>query len=323
MPYLTASIISSLAALITITVCIIAKTYLEPLGKMLIAINTADLLYCSVQYLALIFPPESDHLCKVFQMISLFGALSSCMWGAFFGHGLMLLVRSRETGALSRVMPYYIVFAIGCPFGLSIGSLFTNFATASNQDCIHTFQYGEHDLEFIAFVAIPIVITCVLCIIWFILAARQLKKLGEEEGSIKGLFVLVMYPGVMILCWTPVIIVALLIFFEVSVDPSVILIAQAFDQLHGFFNAIVYGGSTSAFRVFGGCCFWRKKARVRVLSLESISSSSNNSSVMVNSSMKSFSTAPNTKKQEDFDVLNTEFALSYASRSLSIIGGDH
>lgn len=249
MPYLISPILSGIATFIVIVCCIIFKSYKEPLGLMIFGITISDFAFCYVKTVYSIWLPSTDFMCKLAQGIGQYGVVSSVLWGAFFGHALLLITRSFQIDVLKTVTKYYLFFAVTVPLGLATLSIMTDYVVYENvngvERCIHKVYKGSVDVTFAVFTTIPLLIGCILSIVWYAMAAKKLKQVIQGDNA-KHLLTLIVYPAIMLGCWLPVLGNFTLSPFGLESSAETRALFQAIDQMQGLLDALIYGGSKHA-----------------------------------------------------------------------------
>ena len=114
--------------------------------------------------------------------------------------------------------------------------------SAEAKACVHRIYNDKVDFEFLFYAALPIVIICLVSIILYVRAAKHLKTL-HGEIQLSSLVIMVIYPAIYMFCWLPIVTKNLLAAFA-GINPShtMALVLRENSQLHGFLDAIVYGG---------------------------------------------------------------------------------
>lgn len=265
-------LISSTAILAVLASFYFTKASMKnPLNKMVIAINLADLVFVLTKASASVIEPINDVHCKFLQVSAQSGIISSVFWGAFFGHALYIVAKYYQGDQIAKYMINYVIFGVFVPIGLSFGSIFTDYVVYSATNggvCVHRLAAGQVDYDSLIFTIIPIGIGCVLSVMWYFMAFLRIKNL-VREGDKANLMMLMVYPGIMLLCWTPILIVSTRTFFGLNSNHTFVSIARALDQLQGLFDAIVYSGLiTTLKRGYNRTCNKRQNAERELTSSE-------------------------------------------------------
>lgn len=264
MPYVIMPILSSIASAIVLITCVVAKLYKQPLDIMLFWINLSDFLFCFPKAFTLLLPPSGDAYCRITQFTTHFGVIASVVWGSLFAHALVLVLTSENTEILKKAIRVYLSISIIVPTALSVYCLTTDYVhylyRENGHTCVHEVIQGKADYYSIIFTGMPILFCCLISIIFYIIAARRLNQI--TEGPKLYMLALVLYPGVVLMCWAPSLITNLLIMLGVKPNPVLLQIFQALDQTLGFWDALIYGASKKSLqesmkKVFFSC--WRKK----------------------------------------------------------------
>lgn len=243
--------ISTIAGLCVLTAFFVGKSLREgALNIMILAINIADLIFSFTKTSTSIIKPMDEVHCKFLQSLSQGAIISSVLWGAFFGHALYAVSKFGNAEILSKYMKYYFIFGVFLPLGVALGLTFSEYVIYSPENdgvCIHRVRDDRMDYESIIFFIIPLTVGCVLSVVWYFMAARRIKSLFLE-GDKGNLAMLIIYPGITLLCWVPMLIVNAHTLLGFVPSQSLVVTARALDQLQGFFDAIVYGGSIAVIR---------------------------------------------------------------------------
>lgn len=248
--YTVCPILSALSNVLVIFSCVYFKTYTSSLGKMILWINIWDFCYTFMKAFGTIYQPRDDLACQVFQGIAQVGLLSSVIWGSFFAHALLKVIENKNEKSLKRFMKYYVSSSLIVSFGLSGVLIFTGSFKYEKDlgECIHWIYYDKPDYSTLFYLFIPILVCCALSIVWFVKAANRFENtLGEGKRS-KYFITLMVYPAIVLFCWTPMLVVFIFVFAGNSQSHSLVPMVQALNQLQGFFDAMVYGkGSYTLF----------------------------------------------------------------------------
>lgn len=263
---LWAPILSIAATLAVIILCILQRSYNDFLGTMIMLLNFSDLIFCTAKVLGSIFIPTTDLGCKLFQMVSSAGLVSSVIITALFGHTLWVVSCSGDAELAKRNLKKYIYVGIVFPSVLAVAAVFTNFIQSEIKDgsniCVHRVHKGDLDFTHLLFTTIPIISSLILSLIWYLLAALKLKNL-LVEGKIQNLIVLIIYPAILWVCWAPYIIMSFFVMFGQSISLGVMTVCRALDQLQGFFDAIVFWPGTRKIvrELYKRACICNKQKR--------------------------------------------------------------
>lgn len=266
--YMICPLFSFTAAGIVLVISLKQRIYKEPLGKMIIFLLLADFLFGSskvIAYFGYIFGQrKSPMICSILNILSHTNLMCSFFWATLFGHAFYVIIDSSRTEVVKKYMKTYFFVAILLPILHSIGTEFTTYTVydENTNTCIHTVVIGEVDWQYIFFTDTPLFICCCLSLYWYTKTVRRLKGLIANESG-KELLTLGLYPAILIVCWGPMLVTSLMLSFGHRLPQWVTSTAQALGQLHGFFDAAVYGGSKKFARdLFKGLCrCWEKKKR--------------------------------------------------------------
>ena len=269
MPYLAVTILSCVSTFAVIVVAIMLKAYKKPLGTMILGITISDFVFTLTKTMGSIFIPQTGFLCNLLQTICLYGIVSSVMWGAFFGHALLITSKTFQVELLEKYKKYYIVFGSITTLGYEMLNLLTNNVEYLPDEtgvvrCIHITYPGTFDYAFSLFLTFPVLSGIILSVIWYVKAAKNLRVLIKGD-NVKHLLTLIVYPAIMLICWFPLIAVNALSQFGVAVSLQLQALVLAFAQMQGLINALVYGVSmnTLVANTLCFCCFQKKKNRIR------------------------------------------------------------
>ena len=222
---------------------ILLKAYSVPVGKLIFALNLMNLCYCSTKLSVHLLPPQTEISCRLFEVAACFGAVSSMILGACFGHSLYMLTRYRSLEASAKYVTHYPFIGIIGSATLAICTYLTplvqmSVAADGSLHCVHRIYVGKPDYTFIIFVDMPVVIAIVLSVIWYSFSVARLRNLFDT--SYKYIWVLLIYPAMLVICWLPLLIEALLASYGITISSGLATVLKAFDKLQGFINAIVY-----------------------------------------------------------------------------------
>lgn len=260
-PYSIAPVLSTLSAGLATVYCIINKSYKEALGMMVFAINLSDFLFSLPKAVAIFVEPFGQVYCQLFHGISHFGVLSSVSWSTIFAYALMVMATKLTTESLNRRMKYFIIGANLTALTLVLPTVFGGFIEydiiEGDPVCVHYVPKGEVEMKGLTLFAIPLLLALTISGVFYAKAAKKLRQL-LQSGSKKYLLTLIVYPAIFLLCWIPFLLLNLFIIFNEK--PTLILYrsSQALDQMQGFFNGLVYGGSKNLLQKaclkFCKCC---------------------------------------------------------------------
>ena len=271
--FLVIPAISAVATLIAVLNSLFTKVYKDPLQKMVLMINLADFLYCTARLSTGLAPPHSLLHCRSVLAVYVFGYQSGIVWGAMFGHGLYTYIKTRKVEQLSSNLKYYMLSATLLPMliSLTISTIanFLNYDTGLDK-CVHLVQPGQKDFETIFFIFVPLALTFLLNVVFYSGAIKQLRQMMKRENQ-KGIFILAVYPAILILCFGPFVIGFFLKFFGIDIPSDTMTFIFSCTQLQGLFDAIVYGGGiTNVCRKFSQmiCCCFKMDTRGEIVSMD-------------------------------------------------------
>ena len=240
-------LISAIAITIVILLSLIFKLYRRPFSLMVLAINIAHFLFHYTKLDVLVFPPYSDLHCRVFSIPIIFGLQSAAAWSALFAHAFLIIITnpsSCDTLLPLMIKKYYMPLAVLLPSVSGIMSFFTRHFVYSETKgtCIHLIYADHMDIPFFVYICIPIGLACIGSIVWY---KMLISKIYGLQGGRAGheLYVLMIYPGILLVCWGPTLIVQTLMQFGIESNDMLVDIVLLLVNMQGFFNALVYGKS--------------------------------------------------------------------------------
>ena len=245
------------------------------LAKMIFASNLMDAIFFSSKLSVLLHTPGSNTYCLTMRLIFNFIYFSLMIWKACFGHAFYSILKTKKTETLSHNLKYYTLFALVLPFISFVSSIFHGKPNYSEetQSCVDRVYLYKLDWPLMLYIIIPCISTIVLNIIWYIWAYRELQSIKLKK-NIKESLTLILYPGVLIVCWLPLFLVQTFVQFGVAANQSAIKGLTILAYLMGFFNALVYvEGKLRCVRRFGkrGSRYFsgKKQCEKKSLNLES------------------------------------------------------
>ena len=252
--YAIAPTLTTLATALVMCQCIISKIYKSPMGAMIFWINLAEFTFCITKPLGVAYPYKNSAYCALLGGISSFGALSSVIWGALFGHALMTITTYNLTEIGRRNLRAYILFAVILPLVLGIVSVPMRYLQYSEtkKTCVHRLEVTEIDWSYAILRTIPIMSSVALSLIWYILAGKRLLN-TKIANKAKYLLTILIYPAITFCCWVPSITVNVLLMHSVSVSETITMIGREISQFQGFLNALIY----MRYERWICCCWWR------------------------------------------------------------------
>ena len=245
--FLIPVLISAIATGIVVLLSLAFKLYKRPLSGMILAMNISHVLFYCSKLSVLFLPPHSNFHCGILSVINVFGLQSGEFWGAVFAHAFYIALKHQTTSEIPRMMKYYVIIAVIVPLINGLASLPTSFLIYSDTEktCVHRIYFGRIDIESDLFTMIPMWIACIASAIWYKKAINKIAGLQETEAG-PELYVLMIYPGILLVCWGPALIFeALLQFGLVGPNPTAFQIFNYLVNIQGFFNALVYGKSVA------------------------------------------------------------------------------
>lgn len=239
--YAIAPILSSISTVVAIILCLTTKSAKHPLTRMIIAINLSDFLFTFPKVIPVLI--GESWYCDLIQVVSRFGVISCVVWSTLFAHAFMTIVQHVQMEVIDKRFKYYVIIGVVLPAAAGLTALAGEMEyDGSNHSCDHAVANGYFDWEDFVFFAIPIMVGCFYSCYLYIKTARRLKNF-VREGHEKYVFTLILYPGILIICWGPSLFLNFLYAVRVPVNINVTKFFQAWDQLQGFFNGLAYTGS--------------------------------------------------------------------------------
>lgn len=241
-PNAYAPIISSVLTFMAISFGFYFKIYRESIGFMVFLVNFSDFIYTFTRIFPYIYNPGGDIMCIALTTIGCYGILSSTICSIFFGNILFLLTTEGGSKKLNTRFKYYIILATTVPIPFALTTLFWDHAFYDEQTeaCVHDSIIGKHDWAFAFRITAPITICCILSVIWYSMASFRIKKVLRSKNT-RYLLVLVGYPGIVLLCWFPLLICNLLIGCGLDINPGFYQGMQLLPYLQGAWDALTYG----------------------------------------------------------------------------------
>lgn len=237
-------ITSTIACTFVLIICLLNRLHKETVvGWMAAWILGADILFSFPKIIDYFMPSSTTFWCRFTEAIVLFGVQSSFIWSAFFGHLLYVVSTNSRVDELSRFKKAYILFAVFLPAISAISMTFTPYVMIDPDTklCAHPVYQGHVDFLYLFLMSIPLMTCCLLSIIWYVLAGIQLRK-HLDRGSTIELLVLVLYPGILLVCWVPNLVLNMYIFIGGHEVPNKTIMVGfvTLGHMQGFLDAIVY-----------------------------------------------------------------------------------
>lgn len=251
-PYFTSDyllippIISSVSTAFVIIVSLSFKLHKSPLGIMILGINFSDFVYAFTKSIGPFIPVESNAPCMILVFVGNISLRASILWGALFGHALLITITHHGLHILRMKIKWYLFFSIMIPFALSIPYLFLSYVRYDESAGI-CIIISEAVLNFVLLKTTPIILGIFLSMYWYIRAARNLAQIMAIKS--KGqLLTLLVFPMIELICWLPAITTQLIQKLDgpsESYPNALSKTLQSFAYLQGFFDAMVYGRSVN------------------------------------------------------------------------------
>lgn len=239
--YSSTGILSCIAAAVVVAIGFRAKIYRENLGKMVMTINIANLIYYPIKISGMFFNPPGNIYCRLAMGICRGTMTLSLLTGSFFGHAIYIMTARESAEAFHKSFRYYVLIggSVSSAIGTAVALSNYTFYLDSEETCVHESFPDEFDATMVLLIMLPTTVCAVLSIIWFLLTSRELIKKGVSSRIIESIG-LQIYPAIVIICWLPVFIILLVKQYNGDVSPGVELMLQNFYQLQGFMDALAY-----------------------------------------------------------------------------------
>ena len=237
--------LSDISAVTVLFLCFATRAFRDPLQIMVIMINFVDVLLYSARISVALIPPASTLHCKILHTFTTFGTQSTVLWGAFFGHGLHMVIKNDLKYSIRYCLKYYILFATIFPLFMSIGvTMFANYVQYSdNFGCYHEIQQGSLDYVSLCCRIFPMSLAVFLSIYWYSKTIFKVRAAIEREyGDATGIKMLAIFPAILLLCWVPSGVTTVMQALGMKVADSIHFAVWSLAHLQGFFNALTYGG---------------------------------------------------------------------------------
>ena len=235
-------ILSLVSTFLVLALALYFKMLQEPFGKMVFIVNFMDFVFACCKLSVFFYSPPNTDYCKILQALSQTSLLSSIIWSMFFSHVFFLVVKYQRKDVCMASFKCYTGISIVFGGGLGISTAFTDFVNYSPDQgtCVHQIWPGKIDITFIVFAVLPIGLCCITGIIFYVLAALVLKKYDAVLQT-NRLFLLLIYPAIIFVCWVPPLTINVLESFGISQSQDLGVKVRHLAMLQGFFNALAYG----------------------------------------------------------------------------------
>ena len=210
---------------------------------MILTLNAANTIYCFMKISGYIYKPSGLPYCKTAITISRVFICMSILASTLFGHTLYTITKYESLEAIEKYMKRYLLVLTVVPLTLGFSSGLTNYISYSQTQhtCVHLIYPGEIDTLLIFLVIIPTAICCILSAYWFIKAGGELNAKGLR-GSKADSIALLIYPGIVIFCWIPILTYNVLKGFGyIQPSETVDVVMSNIYQLQGLLDAVTYG----------------------------------------------------------------------------------
>ena len=201
--------------------------------------------------------PKSIGFCLISALLVEAGGNSAFFWAPVFAHALYLLAKHKSVIVIEKCWLYYFSFAVVLPIISGIAIIFADYIQYNSKDdkCVHYAYDGEVDWGYVIFAFLPTIIAVFPCILFYILAGCYLRQQLPEEKRIE-IFVIGLFPAVLLICWMPILTASIVGYFDVFPPDGLMLAFQTLANLNGFFDALIYGGTFKSLRtLFVKSCF--------------------------------------------------------------------
>lgn len=241
---LSLSIVSSLVVLV---VCVVYKLYRQPL-EFMVTWTTFAHVTGSVIELILGAPFGKTALdCKIATVVELFSDISTFHWTSFFGHALITTIKTQNMDAIVRYKLRYFLFGTIVPLFYSLVNFFQKWIDVSNNICVYRIPRQGHEGILFVLSTIPFYIMFGLCLWWYIRAIIRMRKELDKEYRSQA-FVLLLFPGILIVCWLPDLVLNMLIYLQFVPSTTAFTVMKLLDYSQGFLDSMVYGISRNVFK---------------------------------------------------------------------------
>ena len=258
-----ASAISVLASTIAVLSSLATKNYKQPLAKMALFLLIGDIVFFVPKVIVGFKYPKNELFCQIIVGIVEFGGNSSFFWAPAFAHAFYIVVKCADSQAVIKYMNCYYLFAIylQIPYGIA-AAVMPEYVTydTNKKECVHTPPpEGNFDTEYFFFAVVPLILVVIPCFIWYAMGIRRIKSYLNQIEC-KDLSAVVLYPGILLICWLPILISVILRYFNIKVNETIMLGFQALANSQGLFDSIVYGSTSKALKKLGKeglCCLFK------------------------------------------------------------------
>ena len=255
-PYIAANLSTFSCALILLTF-IKRETKNSYWEKMSFYLLLGDFIFFLPKVINGLPIPKSGPFCKVAIMMVEAGGNSAFFWAPVFAHALYILAKHKSVALIEKYWIHYFSFAVVLPIIFGIAIIFPDYVQYDSKDdkCVHYTYEGEVDVGYIVFAHLPTYMAILPCIFYYVLAGRYLRKQLSEEKRAE-IFVIGLFPAVLLVCWIPILTFYMIKDFGGSPPDGLELVFQTLANSNGFFDALVYGGTFKFLRtLFVQSCF--------------------------------------------------------------------
>lgn len=232
---------SFLATSLVVIVGLIYKIHARPLGRMVLVMNVTHTMYYFVRLSSLITQPTNNFSCRLVVAIVLFLLVSSLLWGTFFGHAIYIITKRQSMQILATAFKWYLVIAAAFSGGIALVSILLDLVIYSESEgCVHRIYPDKVDVPFLIAPTLPITLCVILSVVWSLLTGFAAKS-HYMNVKAKDLFVLRVYPAIVIFCWLPILLYGTAANLGLQTSDTVHVILINLFLLQGFFDALVYG----------------------------------------------------------------------------------
>ena len=244
----TLLVLSILASSTLLIFCLAYKLYRRPLEFLVTWIMLPHFLASFTTFLFGFPFPKTILVCKIGMVIELFCDSSAFLWSAFFGHALLTTIKSQRLETIDGFKLRYFLFGTVAPLLYSFVNFFQYWVESSNDVCVYHIPRQGSGKTLFVLTTIPLYILFGLCLWWYSRAIMRTRTHLEKEYKSQAL-VLLMYPGILIICWLPELVFNMLIYMQIVPNSSIFAVVKNLDYIQGLLESAIYGISRNMFRV--------------------------------------------------------------------------
>lgn len=242
---LATSIFSLIGCLFNLTATLLLKVHRHTLGKMVILLSIMDSIY-NVVGIAQTFKVSSSNICQVQSFFVAFGYCGSLAWTCCFAHSLYVTLKQEN---IEQYFKKYNLVSFFAAIGLGLLAITIRFQDLDEEThtCWPKRAEGLFDWAFIIMILTPTAVSVVYCTVCY---SSVISKIREFGGKVHR--ELLLYPLIMIICFTPF--TALRMYIQITQSnygPFWLELASiSLANSQGLLNAFAYGLSGT---LKGGC----------------------------------------------------------------------